>query len=84
MPTYDGTIIHSRSDEEGVIDVVDEATIRTLYFGTRARQSTMFLRDPNALALAYTKCVMTSLVFMSASTTRRCGNWRALILHTFE
>lgn len=30
MPTYDGTIIHSRSDEEGVIDVVDEATIRTL------------------------------------------------------
>lgn len=64
MPTYDGTIIHSRSDEEGVIDVVDEATIRTLYFGTRARQSTMFLRDPNALALAYTKCVMTSLVFI--------------------
>lgn len=66
MPKYDGTIIHSRTDEEGVIDVVDEATIRTLYFGTRARQSTMFLRDPHALALAYTKCVATSLVFIPA------------------
>ena len=66
MSIYEGTLIHSRTDADGAIDVVDQATIRTLHFGTSARQSTMFLHDPNVLALAYTKCMMTSLVFVAA------------------
>ena len=61
---YKGDVVFSCHDEEGVIDVVDEnVNVRSLQFGTVARQSTMFRNDPNALALSYTHCVMTSLAF---------------------
>lgn len=61
---YKGEVVFSCHDEEGVIDVVDEnENVRSLQFGTVARQSTMFRNAPNALALSYTHCVMTSLAF---------------------
>ena len=61
---YKGEVVFSCHDDEGVIDVVDEnENVRSLQFGTVARQSTMFRNDPNTLALSYTHCVMTSLVF---------------------
>lgn len=63
MAHYTGQLIYSCSDAEGVIEVVDEPTARSLHFGTRARQTTMFLRDPHALALNYTQCLMTALLF---------------------
>ena len=64
-PAYrDGDVIFSCEDEEGIIDVVDEANaLRSLQFGTQARQSTMFLNDPAALALSYTHCLMVCLLF---------------------
>ena len=62
MPHYDGNLIYSCVDTEGGIDVVDEATARTMYFGTRARQSTMLFRDRRELALTYTRCMMICLV----------------------
>ena len=63
MPDYDGRVIYSCTDAHGVIDVVDEATVRSLHFGTQARQSTMFFHDRQALALVYTRCMMTCLLF---------------------
>ena len=61
---YNGDVVFSCHDDEGVIDVVDEnENVRSMQFGTVARQSTMFRDNPNALALSYTHCVMTSLVF---------------------
>ena len=63
MPDYDGRVIYSCSDAHGVIDVVDEPTVRSLHFGTQARQSTMFFHDRHALALVYTRCMMTCLLF---------------------
>ena len=73
MAHYTGQLIYTCSDEEGVIEVVDEPTARSLHFGTRARQTTMFLRDPQALALRYTHCMMSALLFAEAPR-------RALIL----
>jgi spermidine synthase len=61
---YDGRLVFSCRDEEGPIEVVDEAAARTLHFGTVARQTTMFRRAPAKLALAYTHCMMASLLFM--------------------
>ena len=53
-------------DDDGVIEVIDEAgKMRSLQFGTEARQSTMFVSNPDALALAYTQCLMTSLLFVA-------------------
>jgi len=59
-------IVYEGRDDEGVIEVIDEAqTMRSLQFGTQARQSTMLLTDPDALALVYTHCLMTCLLFAS-------------------
>ena len=62
-PVYSGDVVYTCSDEHGVIDVVDEKTVRSLQFGTTARQSTMFLEKPACLALVYTHCLMTGLLF---------------------
>ena len=62
---YDGKVIHSACDEFGSIDIVDESTARTMHFGSRARQTTMFLRDPVALALSYTRYMLSGLLLSS-------------------
>jgi spermidine synthase len=63
---YDGDVIFSCRDADGVIDVVDEIAVRSLQFSSAARQSTMFRQEPNRLALAYTQCMMTCLLFGDA------------------
>ena len=55
--------MHSCADEYGPMEIVDEATVRSLHFGSSARQSTMFHHDHDALALVYTRCMMTCLLF---------------------
>ncbi|MBT4501443.1 MAG: spermine synthase, partial [Gemmatimonadetes bacterium] len=64
MSIYDGEVIFSCRDESGVIDVVEEAKTRSLHFGTVARQTTMFRSEPQTLALSYTRCMMTGLLFV--------------------
>jgi spermidine synthase len=63
MASRGSTLVHSDRDEFGLIEVVDDAATRTLYFGTEARQTSMFLANPNALALSYTHCMMAGLLF---------------------
>lgn len=63
---YDGDVIFSCRDADGVIDVVDESSVRSLQFSSAARQSTMYLREPRRLALAYTQSMMTCLLFGDA------------------
>ena len=60
---YDGEMIHTACDEYGTVEIVDEVTSRTMHFGSRARQTTMLLSDPVALALAYTRCMLSGLLF---------------------
>ena len=59
----EGRVVHTCADEYGPMEVVDEATVRSLHFGSAARQSTMFIHDHDALALVYTRCMMTCLLF---------------------
>lgn len=69
---YGGPIIHQAEDDHGPLDVVDESggLLRSLYFGSPARQSTMFVERPDELALEYTRCMMTALLFMNADPER--------------
>ncbi len=62
-PVYTGQVVYSTQDEDGIIDVVDENGVRSLQFGTTARQSTMVRRHPDRLALSYTHCMMMALLF---------------------
>ena len=61
-PVYRGDVIYSGQDEYGDVAVVQEATSRTLHFGSTARQSTMLMADPTRLALSYTRCMVGGLL----------------------
>lgn len=58
-----GKIIHKTQDEEGIIEVIDDDLLRSLYFGTKSRQSCMLHVNPNFLTLLYSQAMMTSLLF---------------------
>jgi len=60
---YEGEVVFSCRDEHGVIDVVDESGLRSMQFASGARQSTIFCHDPDRLALTYTHCMLTALLF---------------------
>lgn len=69
---YLGQVVHREVDEYGPIDVVDEndGRLRSLHFGSSARQSTMFVNRPDELVLEYTRCMMTALLFLNAEPER--------------
>ncbi|MBU1190800.1 MAG: fused MFS/spermidine synthase [Gammaproteobacteria bacterium] len=63
MQTDRGTLIYAVRDSEGLIEVIDHDGTRSLYFGTRARQSSMLLYAPATLALEYTRSMLAGLLF---------------------
>jgi len=63
MRKYHGIMVHKTRDDLGEIEVVDDATYRSLHFGSEPKQSSMLLRDPIYLALAYTRAMSTALLF---------------------
>jgi len=67
---YAGQVVFSCRDEHGVIDVVDESGLRSMQFASGARQSTIFLHDPDILALSYTHCMLTALLFSPTDPAR--------------
>ncbi|MEJ2687538.1 MAG: spermidine synthase [Gammaproteobacteria bacterium] len=66
MEAHAGETICRRHDDMGVLEVVDDAITRTLYFGTPAKQSSMLLTNPRALALSYTRAMCACLLFQNA------------------
>lgn len=66
MRKYQGELIHARHDELGPIEVVDDGIYRSMHFGSDAKQSSMLLRDPNQLALSYTRAMCAALLFCEA------------------
>lgn len=64
--------IHLQHDADGPIEVVEEADgkLRSLQFGSPARQSTMFTSRPCELALEYTRSMAAGLLFLDRSPTR--------------
>lgn len=69
---YAGPVVYHDEDEHGAIDVVEEGNgkLRSLQFGTSARQSTMFVADPDVLALEYTRYLMMAMLFLPADPSR--------------
>lgn len=63
MFKQNGTLVCARRDADGLIEVIDLGGVRSLYFGTRACQSSMSLEDPHALTLAYTRSMLAALLF---------------------
>ena len=63
MLSVRGVTLTAVRDEQGLIEVIEDSECRSLYFGNRARQSSMLLHDPIALPLAYTRCMLAALLF---------------------
>lgn len=73
MTDFEGRIVYRGRDEYGEIIVADNALQRTLYFGTKAKQSRAYTDRPAGLPVPYTQAMMSALIF-------NCRPKRALFL----
>jgi spermidine synthase len=60
---FGGTLVHFVRDAYGSIEVVDAFGVRTLHFGTPARQSAMCLQEPDRVELPYVRAMLSALLF---------------------
>jgi spermidine synthase len=60
------SVIHHSISDDGVIEIVQEESHRSLYFGSDAKQSEMDMSQPERLVLAYTQAMMAGLLFCPA------------------
>ncbi len=63
MSDYDGTVIHKNRDTFGELIVAESGLVRSLYFGKRSVQSSMFIDFPDDLVLYYSRAIMSALIF---------------------
>ena len=61
---YGGTLIHRLVDDYGPIEVIESHGVRSLHFGSSARQSAMDLSAPDQIELAYLKSMLVPLLFV--------------------
>ncbi len=62
-PYYDGEVIFSTRDSYGDIVVVENERLRTLHFGSSARQSAISLNYPEKLELSYCRAMLAGFLF---------------------
>lgn len=63
---YGGQLIYSTRDEHGPIEVVEiKQKLRSLHFGNKTQQASMFLYNPVLLMHKYTQAMLTSLGWRS-------------------
>jgi len=58
-----GRLVHVERDEQGLLEVYEDACNRSLYFGNAHRQSSRSLHQPDTLVLDYTRCMLSALLF---------------------
>ena len=63
MQKYDGHLIHESYDDEGIIEIVEQKGVRSLHFGSQAKQSSMSLAEPDKLHLDYVRAMTSWLLF---------------------
>lgn len=63
MHKYQGQLIYQGQSRAGLIEVVEDQHTRSLHFGDETRQSAMYLDHPVVLVLAYTRTMMSCLLF---------------------
>lgn len=66
MPTPASSTIHQSISDDGVIEIVQQHSNRSLYFGSSAKQSEMDMSQPERLVLSYTQAMMAGLLFCPA------------------
>ena len=59
-------LIYSTSDSFGPVEVYENQVLRSLHFGTRARQSAMYVDKPHLLPLSYSRYMLAPLLFLPA------------------
>lgn len=67
--TAGSRIIHQSISDDGVIEIVQERSSRSLYFGNNAKQSEMDMSQPERLMLSYTQAMMAGLLFCPHPTS---------------
>ena len=60
------SVIHHSISDDGIIEIVQQESLRSLYFGNNAKQSEMDMSQPERLVLAYTQAMMAGLLFCPA------------------
>jgi spermidine synthase len=63
MRKHGGTLIHCSRDDYGLAEIVETHGVRSLHFGTNARQSAMALDEPDRLELPYLRAMLAGLLF---------------------
>lgn len=63
MYRYDGLVIYQHHDDEGILEVVESHGVRSLHFGSTAKQSSIDLNDPETLQLPYARAMSSWLLF---------------------
>lgn len=66
MGKYGGRVIHCCHDGEGPIEVVESHGVRSLHFGSAARQSAMALANPDHIELPYLRAMLVGLIMVPA------------------
>lgn len=66
MYRHNGLLVAEYHDDLGLVEVIDHDGVRSLHFGTAARQSCMLLADPAHLSMPYERVMMTLLLFKPA------------------
>lgn len=63
MYKYEGLLIHESHDDNGILEVVEYQGVRSLHFGSEARQSSLRLNNQDKLELDYVRAMMSWLLF---------------------
>jgi spermidine synthase len=63
MYKYDGLVIYQNHDDEGILEVVESNGVRSLHFGSTAKQSSIDINDPETLQLPYARTMSSWLLF---------------------
>lgn len=82
------SVIYRTIGDEGVIEITQDRSQRTLYLGNDAKQSCVDLHRPHRLVLSYTRAMMSCLMFLP--TPRRVllvglggGSLARFLMHHF-
>jgi spermidine synthase len=65
MRKQQGRLVYQSHDDEGILEVIEEGGVRSLYFGSESRQSCMQLDYPDYLYVPYIRAMMSWRLFLN-------------------
>ena len=63
MQKYGGWLIYQNHDDDGTLEIVDDAGVISLHFGSYPKQSSMSLKEPDKLVLEYVRAMASWQLF---------------------